>query len=258
MTDIERRHDGRSTRAIFMAAMEVGLDRGPGPNEDDAFETLVLIPARGGSKGIRDKNIADLGGIPLLAHTIRTARAARNVDRIVVSTESEDIRRVALEWGAEVPFLRPRELAADHADMRDAIQHARVELAKGGYSPDAVVILLATSPFRSSALVELAVDSLRAGYNNFMTMKECPMRPCDLLERDDAGRMRMLHPDADKRLFLRPYGLLTGHRLRKPGNKGNLMYRISNPVECIDIDEPEDLELARKVLDAGLFTSCRP
>ncbi|WP_300156522.1 acylneuraminate cytidylyltransferase family protein [Solidesulfovibrio sp.] len=241
-----------------MAATEVGADRSPSPKEDDAFETLVLIPARGGSKGIRDKNIADLGGVPLLAHTIRTAQAARNVDRIVVSTESEGIRRVALEWGAEAPFLRPRELAEDHADMGDAIRHARLELAKDGYSPDAVVILLATSPFRSPGLVELAVDSLRRGYNHFTTVKECPMRPCDLLERDAAGRMRMLHPDADRRLFLRPYGLVTGQRLGKAGGKGNLMHRIGDPVACIDIDEPEDLELARRVLDAGLFRPCRP
>jgi CMP-N-acetylneuraminic acid synthetase len=224
------------------------------PTEDDDFETLVLIPARGGSKGIRDKNIADLGGIPLLAHSIRAALAARNVDRVVVSTEDERIRRVALDWGAEVPFLRPCKLAGDQANMADVIRHARVALSQSGYFPEAIVVMVATSPFRSPHLVEKAVTLLRTGYNNFMTVRECTMRPCDLLALDDSGRIRALHPDTARRRFVRPYGLLTAHRLSKYGDKGDFIYRIKSPIECIDIDEPEDLELARKVLDAGLFT----
>ncbi|MDE6234372.1 MAG: acylneuraminate cytidylyltransferase family protein [Muribaculaceae bacterium] len=110
---------------------------------------LYLIPARGGSKGIPGKNIKPLAGVPLIGHSIRHALdAGAPVDDVVVTTDSEEIARVAREYGASVPFMRPAELASDTASSRDAILHAVDALHDAGRDYDAVVLLQPTSPFR--------------------------------------------------------------------------------------------------------------
>ncbi|MBQ9511715.1 MAG: NTP transferase domain-containing protein, partial [Lachnospiraceae bacterium] len=84
---------------------------------------LAMIPARGGSKGIKDKNITPLAGKPLITYTIEAALQSRYIDRVVVSTDSEAIAAVARAAGADVPFLRPAELASDTAKSIDAVLH---------------------------------------------------------------------------------------------------------------------------------------
>jgi CMP-N-acetylneuraminic acid synthetase len=86
-------------------------------------EVIAIIPARGGSKGIPRKNIVDLCGKPLVAYSILAARHAELIDRVVVSTEDEEIAEVAKAWGAEVPFLRPKELAKDTSGIGEAISY---------------------------------------------------------------------------------------------------------------------------------------
>lgn len=105
-----------------------------------------LIPARGGSKGIPNKNIIDLCGRPLLAWTTAAA-ALSKLDRVVVSTDSDDIAKVARQLGVEVPFLRPRSLSADNSRSIDVVLHALEQL---GDIPDAVMLLQPTSPFRTT------------------------------------------------------------------------------------------------------------
>ena len=86
-------------------------------------EVCVYIPARGGSKGIPRKNLALLGGRPLIAHTIEDALECPDVDRVVVNTDCMEIAEVAVRWGAEVPFLRPAEFAGDDISVSPAISH---------------------------------------------------------------------------------------------------------------------------------------
>ena len=88
-----------------------------------ALRVLAIIPARGGSKGISRKALRPLGGKPLIAHTIAAALASKLVDRTVFTTEDEEIAQVARDAGAEVPFMRPAELASDTAPMDGAIDH---------------------------------------------------------------------------------------------------------------------------------------
>jgi N-acylneuraminate cytidylyltransferase len=124
--------------------------------------TLALIPARGGSKGIPRKNLRTVGGRPLVVRSIEHARASRRITRVVVSTDDTEIAEVAREAGAEVPFLRPAELADDRALDLPVFQHALRWLAQAeGYRPDLVVHLRPTSPFRDAALIDAAVDLLR-------------------------------------------------------------------------------------------------
>jgi len=122
-------------------------------------EILALIPARGGSKGIPRKNIKNLGGHPLIAYSIAAGLNSKLVTRTIVSTDDEEIARKAKEYGAEVPFLRPKEYAEDDTRDLPVFQHVLSWLKEHeDYQPDLVVQLRPTSPFRSPALVDEAVQ----------------------------------------------------------------------------------------------------
>ncbi|CAG1010582.1 MAG: N-acylneuraminate cytidylyltransferase [Anaerolinea sp.] len=125
--------------------------------------TLALIPARGGSKSIPRKNIKTLGGVPLIAYSIAAGKQAARVDRVIVSTDDEEIAAVAREWGAEVPFLRPDQFAQDLTPDFPVFTHALAWLAEHeDYHPEVVVQLRPTSPFRPPDCVDRAVAMLSA------------------------------------------------------------------------------------------------
>jgi N-acylneuraminate cytidylyltransferase len=127
------------------------------------LHVLALIPARGGSKGIPRKNVLVLDGKPLIAYSIEHARASRRISRVLVSTDDEEIARVARDWGAEVPFIRPDDLATDLSPDIDVFRHALDWLAdREGYRPDLVVHLRPTGPIRQVELVDEAIDRLQA------------------------------------------------------------------------------------------------
>lgn len=109
---------------------------------------LGLIPARGGSKGVPGKNIRPLGGRPLIAWTIDAARHVGAIDRLIVSTDCEEIAAIARAEGAEVPFLRPADLASDTAGSLGVALHALDAMATEGFIPDALMLLQPTTPLR--------------------------------------------------------------------------------------------------------------
>lgn len=123
------------------------------------FKVLGIIPARGGSKGIKKKNLASLIGKPLIAYSIESALAANSLHRTIVSTDSEEIAEVCKALGADVPFMRPAVLAQDDTPTLPVIQHALNTLQD---TFDAVMILQPTSPFRSPADIDAAVEMLAA------------------------------------------------------------------------------------------------
>jgi CMP-N,N'-diacetyllegionaminic acid synthase len=122
---------------------------------------LALIPARGGSKGIPRKNTMMLGGKPLIAYSILQAQASGRINRVVVSTDDAAIGKVAQEWGAEVPFMRPAEYGLDTSPDIDVFRHALKWLKESeGYEPDMIVHLRPTGPVRLVELIDRAVDLL--------------------------------------------------------------------------------------------------
>src|SRR3954447_17249898 len=122
---------------------------------------LAVIPARGGSRGLPGKNLKELGGVPLVGHSIAAARTVSQVRRIVVSTDDEQVATVSRSLGADVPFLRPPELATDSAPTGPVVAHAlQVAEAEAGASYDAVLLLEPTSPVRDPARLADAVDLL--------------------------------------------------------------------------------------------------
>jgi CMP-N,N'-diacetyllegionaminic acid synthase len=114
----------------------------------DARRILGVITARGGSKGIPGKNIRLLAGRPLLEYTVRAAEASGALDRVILSTDSDDIAAVGHRLGVEVPFVRPAELAQDETPTVDVLEHAVEALEREGWSPMMIVLLQPTAPLR--------------------------------------------------------------------------------------------------------------
>lgn len=123
------------------------------------IKTLAIIPARGGSKGIPKKNITLLSGKPLIAYTIESAFNSKYIDKIIVSTDSQEITRIAKTYGAEV-ILRPSILAGDEVPTEPVIEHVLNYLKKYDYVPDLVVLLQCTSPLRRKNDIDNSIDYL--------------------------------------------------------------------------------------------------
>jgi CMP-N-acetylneuraminic acid synthetase len=120
---------------------------------------IGLIPARGGSKRLPRKNIRPLLGKPLIVWTIEQALASEYLDRVIVSTDSEEIAEMSKKYGAEVPFMRPKELATDETKSVDVVLHALKYFEEiENYSPDIVVLLQPTSPLRTKEDIDKAIE----------------------------------------------------------------------------------------------------
>lgn len=122
---------------------------------------LAIIPARGGSKRIPNKNVRLFAGKPLIAHAIEQAKNSDVVDRVMVDTDSEEIADIAKKSGAEVPFLRPAALATDSSQLADSIVYLLERLKDEKYTPDYVMILQATSPLREHKDIERVWDLMQ-------------------------------------------------------------------------------------------------
>jgi CMP-N-acetylneuraminic acid synthetase len=147
-------------------------------------ETLAVIPARGGSKGLPRKCGLPVGGVPLLVRAISTAKAARCVSRTIVSTDDPEFAALAEKAGAEVPFLRPPELAGDATPIIDAIEHLLDSLKRGeGYVPEYLALIQATSPLSLPEDVDGAFKAMLAsGADAAVSVCESEVKP-DWLRR---------------------------------------------------------------------------
>ncbi len=121
---------------------------------------LAIIPARGGSKGIPNKNVIDICGKPLIAYTIEAGKESKYIDEIVVSTDSKNIKEVAEQCGASVPFLRPEELSNDTAKSIDVVLHAIDFYKNNNMNFDYIILLQPTSPLRTFEEVDKAIEKL--------------------------------------------------------------------------------------------------
>lgn len=152
---------------------------------------LALVPARGGSKGIPDKNIRPLAGRTLLEYAARAASESAVVDRVVLSTDSERVAEEGRRAGLEVPFIRPTELAQDDTPMLPVIDHAVEFLAQHGWDAEIVVLLQPTSPLRTPSHIRAAVQELRESKaDSVVTVVELPRHVSpDYVMRIDDGRL---------------------------------------------------------------------
>jgi CMP-N-acetylneuraminic acid synthetase len=160
-------------------------------------QVLGIVPARGGSKGVPGKNVRLLAGRTLLDYTASAASASGVLDRIVLSTDSDEIADVGRRAGLEVPFMRPASLAQDDTPMLPVIQHAITALTESGWTPDVIVLLQPTSPLRRPWHIRDAVTTLReTKADSVVTVIELPrhLSP-DYVMRIEDGMLRPFLPD---------------------------------------------------------------
>ena len=127
-----------------------------------SYKILAIIPARCGSKGIRRKNLQKLSGKPLIAHTIIAAKKTKSINKIIVSTDDKEIGKISKNNGAEVPFLRPKQISKDTSSTIEVIKHALKFLQENqSYVPDIIILLQPTSPLRTSQLITKTINTLK-------------------------------------------------------------------------------------------------
>jgi CMP-N-acetylneuraminic acid synthetase len=224
---------------------------------------LGVIPARGGSKAISNKNLVLVGGRPLLAYTADAVKDSRLLTRTIVSTDDPRIADCARSMGLEVPFMRPSSLAGDEVPMLPVLQHAVEALEADGFHSDIVVLLQPTSPLRRGEHIDAAVTWLeRAGGDSVVSVVEVPhqFNPTSVMRLEDG----LLKPFLDAptvsrrqdkpRVFARngPAVLATRVQVIKEGSLyGRQSWPLAmSPEDSLDIDTEWDLKLVEAVLAA--------
>ncbi len=220
---------------------------------------VALIPARGGSRGIPRKNLADVAGKPLVVHTIDQAFAARNIGRVVVNSEDSEIRAVAASHGAEV-MGRPDEFAHDSTvqEVDRLLKWSVLDLEARGPRVDVVVLLYATSPLRRVSTIETAVDLVLDGrYDSVLSVYEDMtylwrrdgdvMSPTNYRPETRGPRQKEQWNQwaENKAVYVMTRDLLvtTGCRLG-----GRIGWVEMPKIESVDVDSPGDLELVRLLM----------
>lgn len=222
---------------------------------------LAIIPARGGSKSIPLKNIKPLLGSPLIAYTIKEALKSEYLDRIIVSTDDIQIAKISQGYGADVPFIRPKELAQDTSPTLSVIQHALLYLESEGYIPDFVVLLQPTSPLREVKHIDEAIKKmLDTDADSVITITKSEIHPYWMckLKGDKVFPFIKTSKKSLRRQDLPPIYKLNGAVVvskrevilsGKNWQNQDIRAIIMDPIYSIDIDTPLDFYLAERLME---------
>lgn len=216
------------------------------------IRTVVHIPARSSSSRLKNKCIRKLGGLPLMAYSILVARHTPGVDRVIVNTDSEEFAEIAREYGAETPFIRPRELAQG-STPKFVTNYLLGHLIQEGYPLKNLVTLYPTSPFRSVRMLSRMLQRLQTCN---VIWACCPTSlQADQLYVPEAGGTRRLFSDNETDLLpplsLKPLGNFQA--VNYTMQRAVRYEMLTNPVELIDIDTAEDLALAEEVICRNMY-----
>lgn len=230
---------------------------------------LGVITARGGSKGVPRKNIRSLNGRSAIEYAVAAAKGCAHISRVVLTTDSEEIRSVGLAAGCEAPFLRPAELATDTAKQEDAITQVMDWFEARGESFDLLCLLEPTSPLRTSMTLSRGFELLlqRPDADAVFSVVECDFSPiyCSVLRPD--GFMKDWMDEKYKWLnrqelpvFYKPSALVTisrwsAFRERRTFLHDRTLALVVDPIEARDIDTPLDFFIAERLLEEGLLTA---
>ncbi|MFQ5921620.1 MAG: cytidylyltransferase domain-containing protein [Anaerolineales bacterium] len=239
-------------------------------------EVLAIVPARGGSRSIPRKNILPFAGHPLIAYSIAAGLQSQRVTRVVASTDDEEIAEVARQSGAEVPFIRPVELAQDDTPDLPVFQHALEWLERQeGYRPDVIVQMRPTSPIRPPDCVDRAVDILleHPEADSVRGVVPAGQNPFKMWTIAEAGRLRPLLDSGPPEAYNQPRQALpqthwqTGHvdamRRRTITEKGSMsgeviLPLVLDPMYAVDIDTPKDWQRAERLVESAELEMVRP
>src|SRR3989344_2927604 len=240
-------------------------------------KVLGIIPARGGSTSIKYKNIANVGSKPLIYYAIREAKKSKLLDAFIVCTDSPKIAKVAKKYGADVPYLRPKNTAKKFSVEIEYQQHALKWLEKNrGWKPDLVVLIKPTAPLRSAELIDKVVQVAQKNpqYSTVRTVSAPPSHPYRMwqFEKDDMTLSQILPAfvsapdfqkwghDVPRQKLARVYvhnaavdAIWAKHIRRGVGAVfgGPIGGVITDSRVSVDIDEPLDLEIVDKLLKAS-------
>lgn len=216
---------------------------------------VAVIIARGGSKSIPRKNVLPLRGLPLIAWPIKLAKSVKRINRVIVSTDDDEIMALAKKYGAEVLFKRPAELAEDDTPTLPVLRHCvRYLEEKENYRPDIVLLFYPTSPFLKQERVEEALNLFKENgcqsvisavedYGRFWKEEQGRYRPFYPLDRVNRQYFKPLYRENGAIYFSR-YGVLM--EMNKIVDEKNVKFIIMRPDENIDIDNFDDLNKAKK------------
>jgi N-acylneuraminate cytidylyltransferase len=219
-------------------------------------KTVIEIPARSGSTRLPDKNITDVGGIPLLAYSILMAKKLANIDRVIVNTDSEHYAEIARSYGAEVPFIRPKEFSEEKASLADSSFFLRRWLMDENYPIRRIITLLPTSPFRNLATMDTLVNKLQIFWRVRTSFYTDTLTEEDLFFQSEKGETLCAGPNGSAQpdcVTLKSLGYFSGVDIRAGKGKSVYDYTIRNPIEAVDVDTQDDLELARYIVDNKLY-----
>jgi len=223
---------------------------------------LAIVPARGGSKGVPDKNLRALAGRTLLDRTADAARRSGAIDRMILTTDSEAIAAVGREAGLEVPFMRPASLAQDDTPMLPVMRHAIDEISRSGWAAEFVVLLQPTSPLRRPDHIREAIALLRSsGADSVVTVVEIPRHHSpDYVMRIEGEVLKPFLPEGaritrrqDARAAYARDGTVYAFRRSTLERFGNIYGEncrplIIDPRESLSIDSPADWNEAERIL----------
>lgn len=224
---------------------------------------IAIIPARGGSKGVPGKNFKELAGKPLIAYTIEAALHATGIDRVIVTTDSKEIANIAKQYGAEVPFLRPDELASDTSSAVDVYLHAVEYLMRQDNSTiESFMVLLPTAPLRGSKHIDEAIAMYKQKKpQTLLSVKEADVPPTWYMQCDEDGRMhnagftsnRVIANRQENDIYYIPNGAIyiLDYKLLKEErtyySKDTLAY-IMSAKDSVDIDTMLDFQFAEVLM----------
>ena len=219
---------------------------------------LGLIPARGGSKGIPHKNIIDLCGKPLISYTIEAGLDSKYIDYLIVSTDSQKIAETSEKAGAEVPFMRPAELASDTAKTVDAVVHAIKTLKEKGQEFDTLVLLQPTQPLRTADDIDKSIEIYAEhDCNPLASVSLVDDHPLLIRSISEDKLTPLLNESStcrrqDMPLYYRINGCIYINEINSISEKtsfnDNPVPYIMEPSHSIDIDELRDLAVAEYYL----------
>lgn len=226
---------------------------------------LGIVPARGGSKGIPRKNIYPIAGRPLIEYTISAAKQSKYLDRLIVSTDDFEICELSKKLGAEIPFIRPAELALDNSKSEDAIVHAiNWMLNNEGMHYDYFLLLQPTSPLRSSKHIDESIEKLIKDENqkvliSITRVTEYPqwmkiINSKGFLENYlDKSKSHNIRRQDIPELFI-PNGAIymaetNAFKIEKTFNTESTTYYFMDKITSIDIDDFDDIELISLLLN---------
>ncbi|OIQ50069.1 CMP-N,N'-diacetyllegionaminic acid synthase [Pseudodesulfovibrio hydrargyri] len=225
-------------------------------------KNVIIIPARKNSSRIKDKNVALVGGHPLISYTIRLAKALRGIDKVYVDTDCNEYAALARDYGAESPFLRDPKYAGNASSLGQSLEQfiARLHREEGVLAVRHVC-LLPTSPFRNLHDVQKMVDGLQSFYAvTSVTIPDVHVMQSHLMNGDGLVPLKDFVKMAGEQYhWMKCLGnfIGTNHNDYAPAEMNlynNFAYKVvTNPIELIDIDVHEDLHLANRVVAAGLY-----